>query len=179
VYRSLLLPALLAAVMAAAPATAQRLNDSDPVDLEEIYEEQYRAPYYGTTSDGFGRAQRPYLDKVPQRILSGGFLYTNAKYFKGLGKVLTDKQDMTLYATRLDRDHEVSSLSGDALQRWKPIVVRENAHLSGLWGKAWNDSLNAWVLTLVDKPLYRYVGDEEPGQARGANDDFYVLEIIG
>lgn len=176
-FRALVLTAAASAVMLSAPANAQRVDD--PVSLEEVLEEMLKSPYYGTTSSGYGRAQRPYIDKFPLIMLSGGDRYTNVKYFKGTGKIMTDLQDMTVYATTRDTDFKVSSLSGDDLEKWKPIIVPEVSYLNGPWGKAWNESLQAWVLTLVDKPLYRFTGDEEPGEAKGHGGDFYKLDIIG
>ena len=176
-FRSVLIPATIAVSLIALPATAQ-LRVDDPVDRGELLEEMLSAPYYGATSDGYGRAQRPYIDEVPERILSGtGYYHTNTRYFRGVGKILTDLEDHTLYASRLDRDFGVSSI--DDTDTWKPIVISDGARLTGLWGRAWSEPLNAWVLTLVDKPLYRYAGDDGPGQANGDGGDFYKLEIIG
>ncbi|WP_417516265.1 hypothetical protein [Minwuia sp.] len=177
--RSLILSSAAALVLATTPAASQ-FREGDPVDLEEVLEEMLRAPYYGTTSNGFGRAQRPVVDQVPQKILSGtGYYYTDASYFRGIGKVLTDTNDITLYATSLDRDHEVSSVSGEALNKWRPLVIPERTRFSGLWGRAWNAELEAWVLTLAGKPLYRFIGDEEPGEANGVGGAWYILEVIG
>lgn len=176
--RSFLLTAAATAVVFAVPANAQNRVD-DPVALEEVLEEMLSSPYYGTTSNGYGRAQRPYIDKVPQIMLGSGARYTNVKYFKGVGKIVTDLQDRTVYATTRDTDFRVSSLSEADLQRWSPIVVPETASFYAPWGKAFNAALNAWVLTFVDKPLYRFNGDDAPGQANGHGGDFYKLDVVG
>lgn len=176
--RTVLFSAGAAALLLAYPASSQVRVD-DPVSLEELFEELLRSPYYGSTSKGYGRAQRPHVDKVPQLFMSGSDPYTNVRYFRGAGKILTDIQDMTLYATSRDTDFEVSSLSASDLEMWKPIQISENAYLYGQWGKAWNEALQAWVLTLVDKPLYRYAGDKSPGETNGHGGDFYKLEILG
>ncbi|WP_416896853.1 MAG: hypothetical protein ACMVY4_15180 [Minwuia sp.] len=175
-FRTVLIASAVAIALAG-PASAQ-VRIGDPVDAQETLEEILSVPYYGSTSTGYGRAQRPIVDRVPMRILSGtGYHYTNAKYFRVVGKILTDLQDMTLYASKQDRDFGVSSVEDTST--WKPMIISENTRLTGLWGKAWNESLNAWVLTLVDKPLYRYVGDDAPGQAKGDTGDFYKLEVVG
>jgi predicted lipoprotein with Yx(FWY)xxD motif len=176
--RTFLLSAAASAVLFSLPATAQNRVD-DPVSLDELLEEQLSAPYYGNTSTGYGRAQRPYIDKVPQLMLGGTARYTNVKYFRGIGKIMTDLQYRTVYATTRDTDFQVSSLSEADLEKWSPMVVSENATLYAPWGKAFNKAMNAWVLTFVDKPLYRFNGDEEPGQAKGDGGDFYKLEVIG
>lgn len=176
--RTVLISASASMVLMTTAAVAQNRVE-DPISLEELYEEQLRGAYYGNTSNGYGRAQRPYVDKVPQIFMSGSDPYTNVRYFKGAGKILTDIQDMTLYATTRDIDYEVSSLSAADLEMWKPIKVSKDARFYGQWGKAWNEALQAWVLTLVDKPLYRYAGDKSPGETNGHGGDFYKLEIIG
>lgn len=180
-FRTALLLAGFAALIAAQPAAAQnRPTDQDPLSLEEILEEQLGAPYYGQTSEGYGRAQRPIVDRIPRKGLRGaGYWRTNVKYFKGVGKILTDLQDMALYATSLDRDHRVSSVTGAALDRWRPLTVPETIETTGLWGKAWNDDMKAWVLTFAGKPLYRFAGDEAPGDVRGKGGPWYVMEVIG
>ncbi len=175
--------AALAASLAAAPivGTAAAQNRlQDPVSFEEVLEDQLSAPYYGETSEGYGRAQRPIVDKIPHKGLRGaGYWRTDVNYFKGVGKILTDLQDMTLYATSKDRDFEVSSVTGDALDQWRPLVVPEDFESTGLWGKAWNADMKTWVLTFADKPLYRFAGDEKPGDANGRGGDWYVMEVIG
>jgi len=177
-FRTLVLSAAASAVLISLPANAQNRVE-DPLSLEEVLEEMLSSPYYGTTSTGYGRAQRPYIDKVPQLMLGSGARYTNVKYFKGVGKIMTDLQYRTVYATTRDTDFQVSSLSETDLQRWSPIVVPESASFYRPWGKAYNAAMDAWVLTFVDKPLYRFKGDEEPGQANGAGDGFYTLEVTG
>lgn len=176
-FRTFLLSVAAGAVFLSAPASAQRVED--PVSLEEVLEEMLSSPYYGQTSTGFGRAQRPYIDKVPQLMLGSGAFYTNVKYFKGVGKIMTDLDFHTVYATTRDRDFQVSSLSEADLQKWSPIVVNEHAPLYSPWGRAYNASMDVWVLTFADKPLYRFKGDEEPGQAKGHGGDFYKLDVIG
>lgn len=178
-------PTLLAALVAmaaAAPAVAaaqNRVGDQDPVSLEETLEELLSSPYYDDTPDGYGRAQRPVVDQIPSIGLRGtGSWKTRVKYFKGVGQILTDLHEMTLYATSKDREFRVSSVSGDALKMWRPLTVEKSFEGSGLWGKAWNADMKAWVLTFADKPLYRYAGDKEPGDAKGRGGDWYVMEVI-
>lgn len=177
-FRTLVFSAAAGALLLSTPVSAQNRVD-DPVSLDELLEEMLSSPYYGTTTNGYGRAQRPYIDKVPQMMLGSGARYTTVKYFRGVGRIMTDLQDRTVYATSRDTDYQVSSLSEADLQRWSPIVVPENATFYKPWGKAYNEAMGAWVLTFIDKPLYRFKGDEEPGQANGTGNGFYTLEVIG
>lgn len=166
------------AFMLSSAANAQ-LRSEDAGSLEEVLKQHLTSPYYGSTSEGYGRAQRPYVDQVPQLLMSGNDPYTDVKYFRTTGKILTDSYGMTIYATARDTDFKVSSLTSDDLERWRPIVVPEGISQHGAWGTAWNEALGAWVLTFADKPLYRFRGDEEPGQANGVGNGFYTLEVIG
>jgi len=173
--RSVLFPVLLSCLVLGSLAQAQNRPD-DPPDPSEVLEELLNAPYYNSS----GRAQRPILDQVPEQILTGtGFSFTNTRYFRGVGKILTDLDDMTLYATEKDRVVGQSSLGQEDLTQWQPIRITEETKLTGLWGRAWNDSLRSWVLTLVDKPLYRFTGDEEPGEVKGKGAGWHTLEVLG
>lgn len=173
--RFVLFPALLAALVVGSWANAQ-VRAIDPPDPAEVLEEQLRGPYYSVS----GRGQRPIVDRVPEQILSGtGFYFTNVRYFKGVGKILTDLEDQTLYATEKDQLLGQSSLGADDLKDWQPIRITEKTNLTGFWGKAWNETLQVWVLTLVDKPLYRFIGDEAPGEVNGKGAGWYPLEVLG
>ena len=83
-----------------------------------------------------------------------------------------------LYATEKDREYGKSSLSGEALKNWRPLTVSKDLRTYGLWGKAWNEALQVWVLTMADKPLYTYVGDTEAGVANGIGNGWYTMEVI-
>ncbi len=151
----------------------QQIDAADPA---EVLENSLDDPYYR----GGTRAQRETVKLVPEQILTGtGFYFTNVRYYAGVGNILTDLDNRTLYASKRDRVFEQSSLTEESLASWEPIVITESTKLTGLWGRAWNEALGVWVLTLVDKPLYRFKGDEAPGEANGKNSNWYTLEVMG
>ena len=155
-------------LLALQPAVAQ-LRVDDALDPEEVLEEELRAPYYSIGEGGPKRAQRPIVDRIPMRGVMdrGGSALVDVVYTRETGQILTDTDGHALYATERDTAHGVSSLSGEALGQWRPLTVSKDLKTYGLWGKAWNEALQVWVLTMVDKPLYTFVGDKEPGVANG------------
>lgn len=161
------------------PAAAQ-LRVDDAVDPEEVLEEELRAPYYSLGEGGPKRAQRPIVDRIPMRGVMdrGGSVLVDVNYTRKTGQILTDTDGHALYATERDTAHGVSSLSGDAVKQWRPLTVSKHLKTYGLWGKAWNEALQVWVLTMADKPLYTFVGDTEPGVANGVGNGWYTMEVI-
>jgi len=161
------------------PAAAQ-LRVDDAMDPEEVLEEELRSPYYSVAEGGPTRAQRPIVDRIPMRGVMdrGGSPLVDVVYSKHTGQILTDLSGHALYATSSDLVHGKSSLSGDALKMWQPLTVSKDLRTYGLWGKAWNEDLQVWVLTMADKPLYTYKGDTEAGVANGVGNGWYTMEVI-
>lgn len=161
------------------PAAAQ-LRVDDALDPEEVLEEELRSPYYAITDGGPTRAQRPLVDRIPMRGVMdrGGNSLVDVVYTKRTGQILTDLSGHALYATDKDTAYGKSSLSGAALENWRPLTVSKDLRTYGLWGKAWNEALQVWVLTMADKPLYTYTGDTEAGVANGVGNGWYTMEVI-
>lgn len=162
------------------PATAQ-LRIDDALDPEEVLEEELRTPYYAFADGGPTRAQRPLVDRIPMRGVTdrGGNALVDVVYSRRTGQILTDMNGHALYASENDLAFGKSFLAGDALQNWRPLTVSKDLKTYGLWGKAWNEALQVWVLTMADKPLYTYVGDKEAGVANGIGNGWYTMEVIG
>ncbi len=161
------------------PASAQ-LRVDDALDPEEILEEELRSAYYAFTDGGPTRAQRPLVDRIPMRGVMdrGGSALVDVIYTRHTGQILTDMNGHALYATENDTAYGKSSLSGEALNNWRPLTVSKDLRTYGLWGKAWNEALQVWILTMADKPLYTYVGDTEAGVANGVGNGWYTMEVI-
>lgn len=96
---------------------------------------------------------------------------------RGLGRVLVDGEGLTLYLYGPDRDGR-STCTGVCARQWPPLVlppgVRRavagrgvDAHLLGTTRRP-DGRLQ---VTYARWPLYRWQGDDEPGQALGEEDD--------
>lgn len=177
--RLLVMGVALGAMLGAAPVAAQRL-DADPKDLEDFLEDQLRVPYYDIVDGVFRRSQRPLVDRIPMRQVthSAAGSLVDVRYAAATGQILTTADGMALYATKLDRIYGQSSIEGQQLESWRPYVVPENLRTGGFWGKAWNATLQEWVLTFAEKPLYTYAGDAAPGQANGVGGPWYTMEVF-
>jgi predicted lipoprotein with Yx(FWY)xxD motif len=86
-----------------------------------------------------------------------------------LSKILTDINDMTLYAYAKDANSK-SSCYGDCLKNWEPLIV--NKRLAST--EAYNGYLGQITredgqkqITYNGMPLYRFKGDKKPGDALG------------
>ena len=175
--RHLLTALALAIPLAVVPAYAS-VFQNDPPDPEKELEDDLILPYYAFVEGGLRRAQRKEI-QVPARALAEYRYVVTYSYFKGIGQIATDLDDMTLYTHRKDRIYQQSAADKDALKDHRPIIVDEDSHHPGLFGKAYNATLDKWVLTLADKPLYRYTGDKKPGDTNGDRDGWDVIEVIG
>lgn len=88
----------------------------------------------------------------------------------GLGKVLADSHDRTLYLFEKDADGK-STCSGPCASAWPPLLV----HGKLVAGAGASSSLLATTalsggarqVTYDGHPLYYYAGDEVPGQTNG------------
>lgn len=168
-------------LVATGPASAQvRTNDPDPADIQDRLLEELQSAYYDMVDGSLRRAQRPLVNRIPMRAVTsrGGSELVDVRYSRATGDVLTDATGRTLYATRLDRIDGKSSLSAGQLQQWLPLTVSAEMQTRHLWGKAWNEAAQVWVLTIAGKPLYTYAGDTDAGQANGRGPQFYTLEVI-
>ena len=90
----------------------------------------------------------------------------------GLGDVLVDRQGRTLYLFARDSG-TVSACTGACAVNWPPLLaqgtplVGSGATPSGIGRTTRPDGLSQ--LTYNGHPLYTYIGDSAPGQARGNN----------
>jgi predicted lipoprotein with Yx(FWY)xxD motif len=108
---------------------------------------------------------------------------------KGLGKVLVNSRGLTLYMFVPDKRKKVTC-KGTCAAVWPPLKLKAGqkptaggAAKKSLLGSDKNPS-GGRVVTYNRWPLYRYVGDSKPGQARGQALDlngglWYVLSPAG
>ena len=105
----------------------------------------------------------------------------------GLGKILVDSQGRTVYLFEKDAG-PTSMCSGACAQEWPPVTSSSKpsagdgvtASMVGTTKR----SDGATQVTYNDHPLYRYAGDNNPGDTSGQNLDFfggkwYVLSPAG
>lgn len=88
-----------------------------------------------------------------------------------LGNLLTDSQGMTLYTYKKDKPNE-SACAGSCASVWPPFTVTkdmQSATEPGIPGKLGRiqrqDGTNQ--ITYNGMPLYRYTGDQKPGDMNG------------
>jgi predicted lipoprotein with Yx(FWY)xxD motif len=86
-----------------------------------------------------------------------------------LSRILTDVNDMTLYAYARDANSQ-SSCYGDCLKNWEPLIVNKqlaNKESSkGYLGQVPREDGQKQI-TYNGMPLYRFKGDKKPGDAFG------------
>jgi predicted lipoprotein with Yx(FWY)xxD motif len=105
----------------------------------------------------------------------------------GLGKILVDSQGRTVYLFEKDTGPK-SMCSGACAQEWPPVTTSGKpstgdgvtASMVGTTKR----SDGTTQVTYNNHPLYRYAGDNNPGDASGQNLDFfgakwYVLSAAG
>lgn len=81
------------------------------------------------------------------------------------GTALVDDSGMTLYTNDEDKDG-VPTCTGTCADFWPPELAAPQARLTGKTGVVVRpDGLAQW--TYDGKPLYRYAGDVDPGDAHG------------
>jgi predicted lipoprotein with Yx(FWY)xxD motif len=82
-----------------------------------------------------------------------------------VGTALVDDQGMTLY-TYDDDKPGVPTCTGDCAYLWPPELAASEVHLSGESSVVLRpDGIAQWAYD--GKPLYRYAGDAQPGDAFG------------
>lgn len=100
-----------------------------------------------------------------------------------LGRILTDRQGMTLYAFTRDAAY-LSNCYGQCEQNWPPLTVESAgtavAEVTGTLGVTLRQDGSRQV-TLNGMPLYYFARDEKAGDAagQGLNDVWYVLSPAG
>ncbi|MEV1286413.1 hypothetical protein [Micromonospora sp. NPDC049679] len=88
-----------------------------------------------------------------------------------MGKVVTDGEGWTLY--RFDKDTNkppATNCAGECAKIWPPALTDGNPALSGIASDkvgTVNRQDGTKQLTLDGWPVYRYAGDEKPGQWKG------------
>jgi predicted lipoprotein with Yx(FWY)xxD motif len=88
-----------------------------------------------------------------------------------LGKILVNRAGLTLYVFKNDSPGQ-SNCSGNCAQLWPPLTIANNAHptagegVKGLLGII-QRSDGSYQVTYNGAPLYRYSGDNKPGQTNG------------
>lgn len=88
-----------------------------------------------------------------------------------MGKVVTDGEGWTLY--RFDKDSAnppTSNCAGECAKIWPPALTDGNPEISGIAPDkvgTVNRQEGTKQLTIGGWPVYRYAGDEKPGQWKG------------
>lgn len=109
-------------------------------------------------------------------VSSGDHDYPLASKRTPLGLVWTDDDGMTLYTHTRDRP-STSTCVGDCADRWPPLLADARhrqfppQHFSVITRP---DGDLQWAYR--NRPLYRYSGDEEPGDltGHGRNDNWWI-----
>ncbi|GGJ77632.1 hypothetical protein GCM10010123_04560 [Pilimelia anulata] len=110
----------------------------------------------------------------------------NAKNVKRMGDVVTDEKGWVMY--RFDKDNNTdpakSNCNDDCEKVWPPAYTDGNPKLSGIdSSKVGTVTRNdgSKQITLNGWPLYRYIGDKEPGQwtGQGVGGVWYVVSPDG
>jgi predicted lipoprotein with Yx(FWY)xxD motif len=82
--------------------------------------------------------------------------------------VFADGRGMTLYTFDKDETPGVSSCVGECAAAWPPFAAPADAKAGGDWSIiARDDASKQWAYK--GKPLYTFVKDEKPGEAKGQN----------
>jgi predicted lipoprotein with Yx(FWY)xxD motif len=88
-----------------------------------------------------------------------------------LGDILTDSQGMTLYTFKNDTPG-VSNCTGTCAQNWPPLTLTDGAGPVAGTGVSGKLSYiirpdGAFQVTYDGMPLYRFIGDKQPGDTNG------------
>jgi len=95
--------------------------------------------------------------------IAAGHIPVN-QYETSLGKVLADKNNMTLYT--FDKDTKgVSNCYNDCAVNWPPLFADEHEHEGDYSVVDRTDGTKVWAYK--GQPLYSWVGDTEPGDVNG------------
>ena len=125
-----------------------------------------RTPTGGTPPPNFGGPTKPLLAGSPHQVITGEV--------HGLGTVLTTGQGLTLYVYAPDQGRGTSICYDICAAEWPPMLLAPGTTTpqagpgveTGLLGTTRRTDGTLQV-TYAGWPLYRWVGDVEPGQATG------------
>jgi predicted lipoprotein with Yx(FWY)xxD motif len=81
------------------------------------------------------------------------------------GKALVDAKGMTLYIFDRDSDGK-SACSGQCATNWPPFMATGDAKPSGEWTIVTRDD-GSKMWAYKGKPLYTWINDKAPGDAKG------------
>jgi predicted lipoprotein with Yx(FWY)xxD motif len=94
-----------------------------------------------------------------------------------MGRVLADSRAMTLYASDAEKDGK-PGCDAKCLTSWSPLGAPWAANTKGDWSTVVRaDGSKQWAFR--GRPLYRYLGDAQPGQTGGEGRDgqWHVLVL--
>lgn len=130
---------------------------------------------------------------VERYSADNGRLTVEAEKIGGLGTVLVTNKGFALYVFPPDEGRQVTC-AGDCAFAWPPLIVPDGGKVvagdgvrAGLLGTMPNPD-GGRVVTYHGWPLYTYLGDADPGHAKGQSVDadggyWYVMrptgEIVG
>jgi predicted lipoprotein with Yx(FWY)xxD motif len=103
----------------------------------------------------------------------------------GPGAMLTDSGGMVLYGYTQDASG-VSHCTGPCAQTWPPYTLPAGTHPSGPAAVTGSPGIiqradGAYPLTINNMPLYRYSGDQDPGDinGQGVNGVWFAVDPSG
>jgi predicted lipoprotein with Yx(FWY)xxD motif len=119
-------------------------------------------------------------DKTPTTIVAGDTAVTIAE--TDLGSVLADAEGFTLYAFLNDAPN-TSNCNGPCAQTWPPLAVEDDFGV-GLIGAGFATTTRAdgsTQLSIDERPLYRFSGDQAPGDTdgQGVNGKWFAVDPSG
>jgi predicted lipoprotein with Yx(FWY)xxD motif len=143
--------------------------------------------YSGKGGGAYGGGQNQNASSESESGAKSGGAVVSLGNVQGLGMVLVDSNGMTLYDFHKDKG-TVSSCYGACAQVWPPLLtegepqVGNGASASKLGTSERKDGTTQ--VTYAGHPLYTYVADQKPGDAKGNDiDDFgaewYALQGSG
>lgn len=100
--------------------------------------------------------------RLPLCLVAAFFILPSTSF---AAEPMTDAEGMTLYT--FDQDTESTSTCYDACAaKWPPYLVKDGAERGEVWTRAKRkDGSEQWVYE--GKPLYYFVEDKKPGDAKG------------
>jgi predicted lipoprotein with Yx(FWY)xxD motif len=163
----------LASPPAAEPAAAGGLSgldaspdddaDSDSTADQDDSADQKSGDDAAADDDSAARVEP--VGKVTDELIS--------KTVPKMGNVVTDAKGWVLYRFDKDKtDPAKSTCVGDCAALWPPVLADETLELTGLSTAKVSTIKRAdggRQITINDWPVYRYIGDKEPGQWKGQN----------
>ncbi|HEY8533256.1 MAG TPA: hypothetical protein VIL44_05175 [Micromonospora sp.] len=162
VKRSAVLAGTLAAITLAGCAPPG-YDTPDPSNVDVLPVANEATPSAGANAESDQELLTPPNVKITEELVN--------KRVPQMGRVVTDGEGFTLY--RFDKDSNnppTSNCSGECARIWPPVLTDGNPVLTGIdpdkVGTITRQD-GTKQLTLGGWPLYRYIGDEKPGQWKG------------